>query len=136
MQTGCRFLRRSLSGVTETAPDHRRTRPKNTERYTYMAAFVDILHMPLVIGLVVLGATAWEGPVFITVVTAVIVIQIALLGCPCMALSGWLRKQHDPEYEPRWSVTVWLYQKYGPAAGIGVFVFFFLAALGVRALIV
>ena len=122
--------------MSATTPDQRRTRPKNTERYTYMAAFVDILHMPLVIGLVVLGATAWEGPVFMTVVTLVIITQIALLGCPCMALSGWLRKQHDPSYEPRWSVTVWLYQKYGPAAGVGVFVFFFLAALGVRALIV
>ena len=101
-----------------------------------MAAFVDIVHMPLVIGLIVLGATAWNGPVFVAVVTLVIITQIALLGCPCMALSGWLRKQHDPNYEPRWSVTVWLYQKYGPAAGIGVFVFFFLAALGVRSLIV
>lgn len=105
-------------------------------RYTYIANFVDIVHMPLVIGLVVLGATAWEGPVFVTVVTIVIVIQVALLGCPCMAISGWLRKQHDPDHEPRWSVTVWLYRKYGPAAGIGVFVFFLLAALGVRALIV
>jgi hypothetical protein len=34
----------------------------------------------------------------------------------------------------RWSVTVWLYQKYGRAAGVAVFVFFALAALGVRAL--
>ena len=101
-----------------------------------MAAFVDIVHMPLVIGLIVLGATAWNGPVFVAVVTIVIITQIALLGCPCMALSGWLRKQHDPNYEPRWSVTVGLYQKYGPAAGIGVFVFFFLAALGVRSRIV
>jgi hypothetical protein len=127
-------------GVTATAPDRRRTRPdtraRNTERYTYIANFVDIVHMPLVIGLVVLGATAWRGPIFVTVLTIVIVLQVALLSCPCMAISGWLRKQHDPNYEPRWSVTVWLYQKYGPAAGIGVFVFFFLAALGVRALIV
>lgn len=136
MQSSCRFLSHSLSAVTTTAPEQRRGRPRNTERYTYVAAFVDIVHMPLVIGLVVLGATAWEGPVFVAVVTVVIVIQIALLGCPCMALSGWLRKQHDPSYEARWSVTVWLYQKYGPAAGIGVFVFFFLAALGVRAMIV
>jgi hypothetical protein len=127
-------------GVTATAPDRRsarpRTRARNTERYTHLANFVDIVHMPLVIGLVVLGATAWRGPVFVTVLTIVIVLQIALLSCPCMAISGWLRKQHDPNHEPRWSVTVWLYQKYGPAAGIGVFMFFFCAALGVRALIV
>jgi len=101
-----------------------------------MANFIDIVHMPLVLGLIVLGATSWNGPVFVGVVTVVIIVQIALLGCPCMAVSGWLRKQHDPSYEPRWSVTVWLYQKYGPAAGIGVFVFFLLAALGVRAVII
>ena len=77
-------------------------------------------------GLIVMGATAWNGPVFVTVVTIVIVVQVALLGCPCMAISGWLRKQHDPSYEPRWSVTVWLYQKYGPAAGIAVFVSVFI----------
>jgi len=126
----------NLKFVGTTAPDRPRQRPRNTERYTYMANFVDIVHMPLVIGLVVMGATAWNGPVFVTVLTAVIIVQVALLGCPCMAISGWLRKQHDPDYEPRWSVTVWLYQKYGPAAGIGVFVFFFLAALGVRALLI
>ena len=101
-----------------------------------MANFVDIVHMPLVIGLVVMGATSWNGPIFVTVLTIVIVVQVALLGCPCMAISGWLRTKHDPDYVPRWSVTVWLYQKYGPAAGIAVFVFFLCAALGVRALIV
>lgn len=123
--------------MSASAPEQRRpTRARNTERYTYIANFVDIIHMPLVIGLVVLGATAWRGSVFYTVVTVVIIVQVALLGCPCMAVSGWLRKQHDPNYEPRWSVTVWLYQKYGPAAGIGVFMFFLLAAIGVRALIV
>jgi hypothetical protein len=101
-----------------------------------MAAFVDILHMPLVIGLVVMGATAWQGPVFYTVLTVVIVVQVGLLGCPCMLLSGWLRRKHDPDYVTRWSVTAWLYQKYGLWAGVGVFIFFTLAALGVRALIV
>ena len=122
--------------MSTTASERGAARPKNTERYTYMAAFVDILHMPLVIGLVILGATSWKGPIFVTVVTAVIVTQIALLGCPCMALSGWLRKQHDPTYVPRWSVTVWLYQKYGAVAGVAVFVFFFFAALAVRSFIV
>lgn len=114
-------------------PPRRRT---STERYLHMAAFVDILHMPLVIGLIVLGATAWRGPVFYAVVTAVVVIQVGLLGCPCMLLSGWLRRKHDPNHRTRWSVTAWLYRTYGPWAGIGVFVFFALAALGVRALIV
>lgn len=111
-------------------------RPRNTERYLHMAAFVDIVHMPLVIGLIVLGATAWRGPVFYAVLTAVVVVQVGLLGCPCMLLSGWLRRRHDPGYVTRWSITAWLYQKYGPLAGVGVFVFFALAALGVRVLIV
>lgn len=111
-------------------------RERNTERYLHMAMFVDILHMPLVIGLVVMGATAWNGPVFVAVLTAVVVIQVALLGCPCMLLSGWLRRKHDPTLETRWSLTVWLYRRYGPLFGIAVFVFFFLAALGVRALLI
>ena len=115
------------------SPPGRRT---GTERYLHIAALVDILHMPLVIGLIVLGATAWRGPVFYAVVTAVVVIQVGLLGCPCMLLSGWLRRKHDPGYVTRWSITAWLYQKYGRLAGVGVFVFFSLAALGVRALIV
>ena len=85
---------------------------------------------------IVMGAIAWWGPVYITILTIVVVLQVALLGCPCMLLSGWLRRQHDPDHEPRWSVTVWLYRRYGAWVGIGVFVFFLLAALGVRALLV
>jgi hypothetical protein len=124
----------------ETAPpEHRPAAPakrRNTERYMYMAMFVDLLHMPLVIGLIVLGATGCPIPYFVGIVTAVVILQVALLGCPCMLLSGWLRRKHDPSIEPRWSVTVWLYQRYGPLVGIGVFVFFLVAALAVRALIV
>lgn len=101
----------------------------------HLAALVDIVHMPLVIGLIALGATLWQGPVFYAVVTAVVVVQIGLLGCPFMLLSGWLRRRHDPSYETRWSFTAWLYRTYGPWAGIGVFVFFALAALALRALL-
>jgi hypothetical protein len=119
-------------GTRPARPDPRR---KNTEWYLHLAAFVDIVHMPLVIGLIVMGATAWQGPVFYAVVTAVIVIQVGLLGCPCMLLSGWLRRKHDPDFQTRWSVTAWLYQRYGPTAGIAVFVFFAVAALGIRALL-
>lgn len=128
----------------QTTPDsgarQRTTRPpqgrKSTEHYLHLAAFVDIVHMPLVIGLIVMGASAWRGPIFYTVLLVVIVVQVGLLGCPCMLLSGWLRRKHDPSYVTRWSLTAWLYQKYGPWAGIGVFVFFSLAALGVGLLFV
>lgn len=120
----------------DTAPaQHQPVRGRDTGRYVHMAMFVDILHMPLVIGLVVMGALAWWGPVFVTILTIVVVLQVALLGCPCMLLSGWLRRKHDPAYEPRWSVTVWFYQRYGAWVGAGVFVFFLGAALGVRALL-
>ncbi len=126
-----------MAQTVRSEPEQRDApRSKRTERYLHMAMFVDIVHMPLVIGLVVLGATAWRGPVFVAVLTAVIIVQVALLGCPCMLLSGWLRRRHDPGYVTRWSVTAWLYQRYGPAVGVAVFVFFFLAALGVRAMIV
>lgn len=114
----------------------RRAVRQRTERYLHLAALVDLLHMPLVIGLVVLGATAWRGPVFYGVVSAVVVVQVGLLGCPCMLLSGWLRRKHDPTHVTRWSFTAWLYQRYGPWAGIGVFVLFALAALALRAVLV
>jgi hypothetical protein len=127
---------RSIDAMETVERQPRPASRRDTERYMHMAMFVDILHMPLVIGLVVMGALAWWGPVFITILTIVVVIQIALLGCPCMLLSGWLRRKHLPDYEPRWSVTVWLYQRYGVWVGVGVFVFFLLAALGVRALLV
>lgn len=108
---------------------------RGTERYLHLAALVDLLHMPLVLGLVLLGATAWHGPVFYTVLTAVVVVQVGLLGCPCMLLSGWLRRKHDPNHVTRWSFTAWLYRRYGAWAGVGVFVSFSLAALAVRALL-
>jgi hypothetical protein len=119
-----------------SAPTASPTERSDTIKYWYLAAVVDILHMPLVIAMVVLGATWWNGPVYVGVVTAVVVMQVALLGCPCMALSGWLRRKHDPDYRGGWSLTVWLYGKYGRFVGIAVFAFFLAVALVVRTLVV
>ncbi len=95
---------------------------------------VDLLHMPVVIALVVLGATVFSGTVYATVVTVVVVLQIAVMGCPVMAVTAWMKRKHDPAYEGQWSFTYWLYRKYGPLVGVGVFVFFLVAALGLRQL--
>jgi hypothetical protein len=88
----------------------------------YLAAAIDILHMPIVIGLVILGAIYFSGPVFVFLLTLMVVLQVAVLGCPVMWLTGHLRKIHDPSYEVKWSFTAWLYHRYGRAVGIGVFV--------------
>jgi hypothetical protein len=106
----------------------------NTERYWNLALAIDIIHMPLVIALVILGMTWFSGTVFFTIVTVLVILQIAMLSCPVMALTGWLKRKHDPTYENRWSVTYWLYERYGRVVGIGVFAFFVAASLAVRAL--
>lgn len=107
---------------------------RRTVGYWYLAAVIDVLHMPLVIAMVVLGARWWSGPTYAAVVTVVVVFQVATLGCPIMALTGWLRQKHQPDYEAHWSFTYWLYQKYGRLVGVAVFLFFMLLALAVRVL--
>jgi hypothetical protein len=93
---------------------------------------LDLVHMPLVIALVLLGATWWSGPVYVAVVTVVVVLQVATLGCPVMALTGWMKRKHDPTYQQEWSFTFWLYHHYGRWVGIAVFLFFLAAAIVVR----
>ena len=53
--------------------------------------------------------------------TVQVVLQVAVLGCPVMWLTGQLRKVHDPDYEVKWSFTAWLYERYGRLVGVGVF---------------
>jgi uncharacterized membrane protein YhaH (DUF805 family) len=109
---------------------------RGTIAYWYAGMILDLVHMPLVIGMVIFGATIWHGATYIYVVTAVVVLQVALLGCPVMWLTGWLKRKHDPAYQGQWSVTVWIYQRYGRLVGVAVFVFFLLLALLVRWLFV
>jgi len=117
------------------APSQRAPKRRNTEIYWYAGLLIDMVHMPLVIGMVILGATWWQGPVYVGVVTAVVVLQIAFLGCPFFALTGWLKRKHDPDFEGNWSVTVLLYRRYGRLMGVAVFVFFLAIALALRALL-
>ncbi len=106
---------------------------RNTSIYWVAGLLIDLLHLPLVIAMVVLGATSWfTGPVFIGIVTTVVVLQVAMLGCPFFALTGWLKRKHDPTFKGNWSATVWLYRHYGRWVGIAVFVFFLGAALALR----
>ena len=96
-------------------------RTSNTRIWWNLANLIDLIHFPIVIGLVVLGAVYFSGPVFVFLLTLMVVLQVAVLGCPVMWLTGQLRQVHDPDYEIKWSFTAWLYQEYGRGVGIAVF---------------
>jgi hypothetical protein len=105
---------------------------KRSVGWWHAATIIDLVHMPLVILVVLLGASWWNGPVYVTIVSIGVILQVATLGCPVMALTGWMRRRYDPAYEAPWSFTFWLYHRYGPLTGIAVFVFFLAAATAVR----
>jgi hypothetical protein len=104
----------------DTSGSRRRKQP-DTLIWWNLANVIDVIHFPIVIALVLLGAVYFSGPVFVFLLTLMVVLQVATLGCPVMWLTGQLRKVHDPEYEVRWSFTAWLYERYGRWVGIGVF---------------
>lgn len=93
---------------------------------------LDLVHMPLVIGMVLFGATIWRGDTYLWVVSVVVILQVATLGCPVMALTGWMKRRHDPTYRQEWSFTSWLYHRYGRLVGVAVFLFFLALATVVR----
>jgi hypothetical protein len=97
-----------------------------------LANVIDLIHFPIIIALVVLGAVYFSGPVFVFLLTLMVTLQVAVLGCPVMWLTGQLRKIHDPDYEVKWSFTSWLYHEYGRWVGIGVFVAFAALTLALR----
>jgi hypothetical protein len=101
----------------------------------YAGMILDIVHMPLVIGMVLFGATIWRGDTYLWVVSVVVIVQVATLGCPVMALTGWMKRRHDPNHVQEWSFTHWLYRTYGPLVGVGVFLFFLTLASLVRVLL-
>lgn len=116
--------------VTTAAPSP--PAAKGNIAWKYAGMVIDLVHMPLVLGMVTLGASVWSGPVYAGVITAVVVLQVALLGCPVMYLTGWMKRRHDPDHQIQWSFTAWLYQKYGRAVGVAVFAFFMALAVLLR----
>jgi hypothetical protein len=111
------------------------SRERGSIGWWYAGMVLDLIHMPLVIALVLLGATWWNGPVYVAIITVVVILQVATLGCPVMALTGWMKRKHDPTYQGEWSFTFWLYHRYGRLVGIAVFAFFLLLAILVRLLL-
>lgn len=109
-------------------------RGSRTIGWWYAGVAIDLLHMPVVIVFVLLGATVFSGTIYATLVTVLVVAQIAVMGCPVMALTASMKRKHDPEFEGHWSFTYWLYQRYGPVVGIAVFVVFLGLGLGLRQL--
>ena len=102
-------------------PEQRRDPERNTVVWWHLAAVIDVIHMPIVLALVLVGATWFSGPTFVFLQTWMVVLQVAVMGCPVMWLTGQLRKIHKPDYEAQWSFTAWLYHRYGRWVGIGVF---------------
>ncbi len=100
----------------------------------YAGMILDLVHMPLVIAMVLLGASRWHGTTYVTIVTVLVVLQIGLMGCPVMALTRWMKRKHDPSYDGPWSLTMWMYHRYGRSVGVAIFVFFVALAVGLRAL--
>ena len=123
---------RTLSGVETIDRDPRVTPRHGPIGWWYGGMIIDLVHMPIVIGLVLLGASWWNGPVYVGVISVIVILQVALLGCPVMAVTAWMKRKYDPSYQGDWSFTVWLYQRYGRWAGIAVFLFFLAAAVVVR----
>ena len=109
---------RPVARADAAAPHQQR----NTVVWWHLAAVIDVIHMPIVLALVLVGATWFSGPTFVFLLTLMVVLQVAVLGCPVMWLTGQLRKIHDPDYQAQCSFTAWLYHRYGRAVGIGVFV--------------
>ena len=105
---------------------------KGSVGWWYAGHVVDLVHMPLVLALVALGASKWNGPVYVTIITVIVILQVAVMGCPVMALTAWMKRKYEPEFQGEWSFTFWLYHKYGRLAGVAVFFFFMAAAIVIR----
>ena len=123
---------RTLSPVETIESDRRVAPSRGSIGWWYGGIVVDLIHMPIVLALVALGASKWNGPVYVGVITVIVILQVAMLGCPVFAVSGWMKRKYDPEFRGGWSFTVWLYHRYGRWAGIAVFLFFLAAAVVVR----
>lgn len=104
----------------------------DTKVYWLLGHVLDLIHMPFVIILVLWGAARFPGEMYVSIVVVTVILQIGLMGCPIMALTGRLKRLHDPSYINHWSFTVWLYRKYGAAAGVSVFLFFVGVGLALR----
>jgi len=122
-RAAARKAARSRKSATTARPD-RDVEGPNTIIWWHIANVVDLIHFPIVIALVVLGAVYFSGPVFVFLLTLMVTLQVATLGCPVMWLTGHLRRVHDPDYQVKWSFTAWLYQTYGRWFGVAVFIFF------------
>lgn len=106
----------------------------DTKLYWWLGHVIDLVHMPIVIVLVLWGAARFSGELYVSIVVVTVILQIGLMGCPVMALTGRLKRLHDPSYINHWSFTVWLYRKHGPIAGVTVFLFFVGVGVTLRAL--
>lgn len=98
------------------------TREEMKKTAYWFGIALDFLHMPLVIGFLVLGRL-WMPPNFHTVlVGSVVALQAKYLACPLFVFTRYLKRQKDPHYDYWGSVTFRFYHKFGPWFGIPVFI--------------
>jgi hypothetical protein len=92
---------------------------------------LDTAHMPLAIAVLLLGRFWMPLWLWVGTVAVITTLQVAVLGCPLMVLTHWLKHWYDPK-QPSYgagSLTYMLYRRYGRC--VGVLIFIALLTLGI-----
>jgi hypothetical protein len=95
----------------------------------YVANFLDVIHIPLAIGVMGFGILWLPKAVYTVIVFSTVCLQAVLLGCPLAVLSNWLRRQYDPTYRKTGSLTVYLYRRHGRWVAVPILILLFALAI-------
>ena len=68
----------------------------DTKFFWWLGHVIDLIHMPFVIVLVLWGAARFSGELYVSIVVVTVILQIGLMGCPFMALTGRLKRLQTP----------------------------------------
>ena len=99
-----------------------------------VGVFLDIIHLPLagmwILSVIVGMFVGLQEEVFLVGVV-INASQVAVMGCPLMVISNWLRRQYKPEYDVPGGFTFKLYKKYGRKVVVPILFFWGLIIFGV-----
>ena len=98
----------AILGAVDTArprPSAAAPAERGSIGWWYAGMVLDLVHMPLVIGMVLFGATIWRGDTYLWVVSIVVIFQIATLGLPGDGAHGVDEAPVRPGYQQEWSFT-------------------------------
>lgn len=92
---------------------------------------LDVIHLPLSFAVQIYGSLWMPFWLWVLDISLIAVLQCACLGCPVSIISYRLKSWHDPRQNPliAWSLTYWLYAKYGRR--VGVLIFLSMLAVGI-----